>query len=187
MIALALLIFTMPAYAQTTVKDNKTPKERLQDFLGETQRGMEEAGKTISDFFNSEFNSSSDEINIDGVRYMKLHTVNMFYADSVGMLNLCRQDFARRYPKAKILSVAIPQEKWIDTASKEGGKITAYKREVNCYVLGKDGTDGYINARYSFKSMREPGNSWVKPKEYWPHFDRADAIPNVHFKQLNKK
>lgn len=175
-----------PLQAQVYKDVDKTPKERLNDFLGETEKGMRKAGKTISNFLGIESKSSADDIEIDGVKYMPLHTVNLFYADSTGMIARCKADFKRRYSAATVVAVAIPQETWTETVIKENKKITTYKRTAYCYVLAKDGTDGYINARYVFKELRKPGSPWVKPEESWPGFERADAIPNVHFKQLNK-
>ncbi len=184
--ALLLLAMGMPLQAQVYKDVDKTPKERLDDFLGETEQGMKKAGKTIGDFLGINSKTETDEVEVDGVRYMPLHTVNVFYADSTGMIERCRTDFARRYPRATILSVAIPQETWTETVVKENKRITAYKRTAYCYVLGRDGADGYINARYVFRQQRKPGNRWVSPASSWPGFERADAIPNIHFSKLNK-
>jgi hypothetical protein len=188
-IAAALLLCSLaaPMHAQVYKDTSKTPKERFSQLLGETKKGMEKAGKTISDFFGGIAAKDSDEVMIDGVKYMRIHSVNLFEGDDSAMLTLCREDFIRRYPNTTIVSVAIPQASWTETALKEKGKIVAYRRVAQCFVLAKDGTDGYINARYGFRCSRTPGKKWVKPAEYWPKFERADAIPNVHFRQLNKE
>lgn len=182
-----LLALGQPLQAQVYKDVDKSPKERLDDFLGETEEGMKKAGKTISDFLGIKSKSGDDEVEIDGVKYMRLYTVNLFYADSTGMTDLCRTDFARRYPRATVVSVAIPQEGWTETAVKENKRIAAYRRTAYCYVLGRDGADGYINARYVFRQQRRPGNPWVASTGSWPRFERADAIPNVHFSKLNKR
>ncbi|MDT3387177.1 MAG: hypothetical protein LIR46_05360 [Bacteroidota bacterium] len=184
---LMLLAMVAPLSAQVYKEVDKSPKERLQDFLDETATGINKAGKTIGDFLGINAEGTGDEVKIDGVKYMRIYTSNLFYADSTDMLTLCRKDFAQRYPQAEIVSVVIPQRSWNQTALKEGSKITAYKRMALCYVLAKDGKDGYINARYSFRQLRNPGKRWTTPEGYWPRFDRADAIPNVHYEQLKLK
>jgi hypothetical protein len=103
------------------------------------------------------------------------------------MYKACRDDFAKRYDATTIVSVAIPQEDWLETAILEKKKVVMYKREALCYVLGKDGKDGYINARYSFIQYRKPGKKWLASASHWPKFERADAIPNVHYNRLKKQ
>ena len=185
--ALWLLAVTLPMNAQVYKETDKSVKTRITELYGHARNGVQKAGKDISDFLGFESRKDSDLVEIDGVKYMPLYTRNLFYADSTGMLAECRKAFKARYPKARILSVAIPQKSWIETAVKDDDRIVAYKRLAYCFVLAADGSDGYINAKYSFKGMREPGQEWVMPKEYWPHFEKADAIPNIHYKELKEK
>lgn len=185
--ALWLLAVTLPMNAQVYKETDKSVKARITELYGHARKGVQKAGKDISDFLGFESKKDSDLVEIDGVKYMPLYTRNLFYADSTGMLAECRKAFKARYPKARILSVAIPQKSWIETAVKDDDRIVAYKRLAYCFVLAADGSDGYINAKYSFKGMREPGQEWVTPKEYWPHFEKADAIPNIHYKELKEK
>jgi hypothetical protein len=185
--ALWLLAVTLPMNAQVYKETDKSVKTRITELYGHARKGVQKAGKDISDFLGFESRKDSDLVEIDGVKYMPLYTRNLFYADSTGMLAECRKAFKARYPKARILSVAIPQKSWIETAVKDDDRIVAYKRLAYCFVLAADGSDGYINAKYSFKGMREPGQEWVMPKEYWPHFEKADAIPNIHYKELKEK
>ncbi len=172
--------------AQVYKETDKSVKTRVNTLWKQAKKGVKSAEKDVSDFLGIEKKKDSDDITIDGVKYMPLYTKNLFYADSTGMLERCRQDFSRRYPSAKIISVAIPQKTWIEAAKTSGSKVKAYKRTAYCYVLAKDGADGYINVRYLFQSMREPGRPWVYPEEYWPYMDRADAIPNAHYQEMRE-
>lgn len=190
MAALLLTSLAMPMHAQVYKDTDSTPKERVSRLLKDTRKGMKKAGKTISDFFEG-FNLSDEErieeVKVGGVKYMRLHTVNLFEGDDEGMAVRSREEFLRRYPRCTVVAVAIPQQKWKDVAQKEDGKIVAYTRKADCYVLGKDGKDGYINVLFSFRCTRKPGGEWVRPAEYWPRLVRVDAIPNVHFEELNHK
>lgn len=184
LMAVVLFALAAPAKAQVYKDTNRSVKSRVTELYGQARKGVKKAGKNVGDFFGLHHRGDSDEVEIDGVKYMPVYRVNLFRDDTEGLREICRKDFARRYARAQIVSVAIPQRSWTETAVKQRGKIIAYRRRAYCYVLAKDGTDGYINARYQFKSSREPGKAWVIPEGYWPRFERADAIPNVHFEKL---
>ena len=185
--ACALLLMALSMHAQVYKEVDKTPGERLGTLLKDFEKGMKKTGESLSDLLGLEGKTDSTLIEIDGVRYMPVYTVDRFTADSLSMYEACRKDFAKRYNAATIVSVAIPQEDWLETVVMENKKVAMYKRKAYCYVLGKDGKDGYINARYSFIQYRKPGNRWLSAAGYWPKFERADAIPIMHYKRLKKK
>ena len=185
--ALMLLVMAAPMHAQVYKDVDKTPKERLNTLLKDLEKGMHKTGESRSDLLGLDNKSDTTLIEIDGVKYMPVYTVDRFHADSASMYKACREDFAKRYDVTTIVSVAIPQEDWLETAILEKKKVVMYKREALCYVLGKDGKDGYINARYSFIQYRKPGKKWLASASHWPKFERADAIPNVHYNRLKKQ
>lgn len=181
---LALLCMAAPMQAQVYKDTKSSPKKRLNTLLGDLKRGMQKTGESLSGLLGLGETTDTTLIEIDGMEYMPVHTVNLFHADSVAMYAACRRDFARRYEHATIVSVVIPQADWRETAISENKKIKMYKRKAYCYVLAKDGADGYINARYAFVQLRKPGKRWLAPEGYWPRFERADAIPTVHYQKL---
>ena len=167
-------------YKDTT----KSPKERLNTLLGDFKKGVKKTGESLSGLLGLDSGNDEGLVEIDGVKYMPLYTANRFAPDSVSMYNACRADFARRYEQATVVSVVIPQDDWAETVVTENKKVTMYKRTAYCYVLAKDGADGYIHARYSFRQLRKPGKQWLFPEGYWAKFERADAIPAMHYRKL---
>lgn len=181
-----LLLMALSMHAQVYKEVDKTPGERLGTLLKDFEKGMKKTCESLSDLLGLEGKADSTLIEIDGVKYMPVYTVDRFTADSVSMYAACCTDFAARYNATTIVSVTIPQENWLEAVVMEKKKVTMYKRRVYCYVLGKDGKDGYINARYSFTQYRKPGMRWLAPEGYWPKFERADVIPMMHYKRLKK-
>lgn len=185
--ALGMLMMAAPMYAQVYKDVDKTPKERLNTLLDDIKKGVKKTGESLNDLLGLENKADVEWVEIDGVKYMPVYTTDLFVPDSAGMYRACREDFAKRYENASVISVVIPQEDWKETVVTENKKVTMYKRTVYCYVLGKDGTDGYINARYAFRQLRMPGKKWRVPEGYWPKFEHADAIPNAHYRKLKKQ
>ena len=182
-----LLLTAAPMQGQVSRDTDKTPKERLNDFLDETGQGMKKAGETIAGFLGIESKTETDVVTVEGVKYMPLYTANLFQDGGNDLLERCKADFRGRYPQATIVSAAIPQKDWTSVAVKEYKKIVSYKRTLYCYVLAKDGVDGYINVRYAYRLNRLPGKEWPKVETCRPAFERADAIPNTHYEQLLKR
>lgn len=186
-VLLLALILAIPANAQVYKDINRTPKERLNTLLRDIKRGIRKTGDSLNELLGGDGDSDKTLVEVDGVSYMPVYTTNRFTADSTGMYVACRADFARRYSRATVISTVIPQEAWDETVMKDNKKVVMYRRRAWCYVLAKDGEDGYINARYAFVQLRKPGQKWLAPEGYWPKFERADAIPNAHYKKLKKQ
>ncbi len=187
---LFLSAFVLPTQAQTTDTDStskSTPKERFNSFWGSTKKGFKKTGQVIGDFLGVESSKDSDLVEIDGVKYMPLYTTNIFKDDGSEMLNASSADALSRYPQAMVVSVAIPQEEWLETAVTKKKKVAYYQRQAYCYVLLKDADDGYINVRYTYIMQRQAGQSWEKTADYWPMMERADIIPNAHYNLLKDK
>ena len=186
-VLLLALILAIPANAQVYKDIKQTPKERLNTLFRDIKRGIRKTGDSLNELLGGDSDSDKTLVEVDGVSYMPVYTTNRFAADSTGMYVACRADFARRYSHATVISTVIPQETWDETVMKDNKKVVMYRRRAWCYVLAKDGEDGYINARYAFVQLRKPGQKWLAPEGYWPKFERADAIPNAHYKKLKKQ
>lgn len=186
-VLLLALILANPANAQVYKDIKRTPKERLNTLFRDIKRGIRKTGDSLNELLGGDSDSDKTLVEVDGVSYMPVYTTNRFTADSTGMYVACRSDFMRRYSRATVISTVIPQETWDESVMKDNKKIVMYRRRAWCYVLAKDGEDGYINARYAFVQLRKPGQKWLAPEGYWPKFERADAIPNAHYKKLRKQ
>lgn len=184
MMALLLVALVAPAQAQVYKDIDTPPKKRLNTLLKDLEKGVKKTSKSVADWLGIDTKADDTLVEIDGVKYMPIYTTNLFAGNATEMEDACKADFAERYANATIISVVIPQEGWTEATLKEKKHITMYTRTAYCYVLAKDGDDGYINARYSFKQLRKPGQKWVAPIENWPKLERADAIPNKHYEQL---
>jgi len=114
---------------------------------------------------------------------IKYEEANILIDKYEELIKNSKEVFAAKYPDAKIVHCVVPQKEWIMTAIKEGSKITGYRKYVYCYLLAKDGTDGYINARFLFLEYRDAGENYVKSAS-WPKWDRTDIVPNSVYSKL---
>ena len=188
------LAFGMTALPVNEQTNNKAKKETLvkkvSTFWKKTKKQVTTAGKNIGDAIGVDDlakKNIEDLKDIDGVKYMPIYTTDIFannnLSDDEELIKISKDEFVGKYPDAKIVHCVIPQKEWILTAVKEGSKITGYRRYAYSYLLAKDGTDGYINARFIFMEYRDAGENYVKSGS-WPKWDRTDIIPNNVYSKL---
>ena len=61
--------------------------------------------------------------------------------------------------------------------------MSKYVKMLYCYIVAKDGEDGYINARFSFRMTKKVGKSWQNDDANWPLWERTDVlVPSVYEK-----
>lgn len=172
--------------------------EKFNKLVKKTKKEMEKAGHILGDAigFEDRVNYQDDDDRlIDGTYYMPLHTTNGYQdKEAVVMRDTCRQLFAARYPKAKILHVVIPQKNWLITAVENDNKtnkgepnIVAYNREMFVYVLAKDGNDGYIHARMRFVWTKKVGEEYRKREGLYPLWERTDVLTPQVYEELQRK
>ena len=101
------------------------------------------------------------------------------------MVRLSREAFMKKYPNAEIMYAVVPQQDWLHTALRDGSKVTGYRRRAYCFVVAKDGSDGYLNARFLFSAERVAGGEYVKSNS-WPRWERTDVIPSHVYPKLIK-
>ena len=65
--------------------------------------------------------------------------------------------------------------------------MTGYVQTLYCYVLAKDGDDGYVNARFVFQRQKEVGQQYEHVDGRWPLWERTDVIPMATYEQLKAK
>ena len=104
-------------------------------------------------------------------------------ADDAELVRLSREAFTKRYPNAKILYAVVPQKDWLNTVLKNGDSVVGYRREAYCFIVAKDGSDGYLNARFLFSADRKVGGEYMKNNN-WPRWERTDVLPNQVYDKL---
>ena len=188
---LAFGMTALPVNAQTNNNAKKeTLVKKVSTFWKKTKKQVTTAGKNIGDAIGVDDlakKNNEDLKEIDGVKFMPIYTTDLFVnnnlSDDEEQIKISKDEFVGKYPDAKIVHCVIPQKEWILTAVKEGSKITGYRRYAYSYLLAKDGTDGYINARFIFMEYRDAGENYVKSGS-WPKWDRTDIIPNNVYSKL---
>ncbi|KXB85232.1 hypothetical protein HMPREF3034_00413 [Prevotella sp. DNF00663] len=184
----ALLLIGMPVHAQNTTQKENFGK-KVSKFWKKTKTTMVNAGHELGDAigFDDRVDKDADLKEIDGVKYMPIYTTDLFAkgnpSDDKTLIDLSTAAFKKKYPNATIVSAVVPQVEWLNTAVKEGGKITGYRKRAYCYVLAKDGTDGYINARFFFMSYRKAGEKYIESSS-WPKWERTDIVPVSAYEKL---
>lgn len=183
---MALLVIGS-ANAQMTKKETgKGPvKERATNLWNKTQETVEKVATKVQEDFTS---SNSGLHRIKGNYYMHVYDTNLYQGEEGNAFReMCRKEFKAKYPKVPIQSCVIPQTDWETTPIKEGDQVTGYASTLYCYVLGKDGNEGFINVKFVFEQHKEVGGEFSKSREKWPLWLRTDVVPNDIMEELRTK
>lgn len=174
-----LVMVALPMAAQKKTTTPQRPiAERVSEFLKNAKKQVSTTGQRIGEAIGLD-QSETDKglITVDGVKYMPVYKKDLMInrEEAAKLQKAARAEFTKKYPKAEIITSVVPQEDWNHYAI-HNKKITGYKRRAYVYILAKDGDDAYLNASYLFEAEREPGEEYVKAREY-PQLKRVDAIP----------
>ncbi|MBR1469725.1 MAG: teichoic acid biosynthesis protein B [Prevotella sp.] len=192
MLAIATISIA-PATAQTEKKPQKEKfGQRLSRLAKKTVNEIEKTANELGDAIGFEDrvdpSKRADSVKINGTWYMPLYTVNLYKGnDSDFFRETCRQAFEAKFPNVKIETVVIPQQDWLTDALKESGRVVGYVQTLYCFVVGKDGADGYVNARFAFQRQKEVGQQYQIIRARWPIWERTDAIPMASYEKLKEK
>ena len=116
---------------------------------------------------------------------MPLYSVNVYHGKEANNFQaLCRKLFVNKYPNVKIMSVAIPQEEWLREPVEKEGSIIGYLQNMYCYIIGCDGNDGYINAKFLFQQYKEVGGIYQLLQDKAPKWERTDVLTNKVYNKL---
>ncbi len=177
-ILLLLAVMTlMPAMAQeesTTKKAKKTISEKTSKFWKDAKESVNSTADIIKDELGIKGSSR------DSVRsmYMPIYTRNKYNeGDMYKLIQACRDDFSAKYPNCEIVSSVIPQKEWKTYTLTEGDNTVGYCQQLYCYVLAKDGDDGYINAEYLYEREKSVGGDYANREGFWPSQPQVDVIP----------
>ena len=136
-LACMLTLMLVPSCAQMTKKDtgNGPLSERVNKFWKKTKKAVNGVVEQVENDFANE---NSGLRRIAGKYYMNI-----------------------KYPAVKVRSCVIPQTDWMTETVETNGQVTGYAQTLFCYILAKDGDEGYINAKFVFERQKEVGGTFV--------------------------
>lgn len=194
LMTLALLIVCLPMNAQKN-RNNQQQSfvKKVTSIWNKAKKQVSDTGKDIGEKIGiNEISSKQkdvDLVEVDGKKYMPIYNFDLFVnshtKEDAELVRLSREAFMKKYPNAEIMYAVVPQQDWLHTALRDGSKVTGYRRRAYCFVVAKDGSDGYLNARFLFSAERVAGGEYVKSNS-WPRWERTDVIPSHVYPKLIK-
>ena len=186
MLLLALLTFCGASAQMTKKPTGKGPfKERVTNLWHLSKDAIGGVVTKVQDTFETE-NSGLHRVN--GKYYMHLYDTNIYKgADNAELCALCRKEFEKKYPAMPIKSVVIPQTDWETTTVEVDGLVEGYAQTLYCYIIAKDGNEGFVNAKFVFERQRKVGESTMDNRVKWPLWMRTDVLTNEVYGKLLKK
>ncbi len=189
---IGLFVIFMSANAQAQTEEPLYKKyygEQEKSILETARSGMDVAAGKITEMLAPD-ESTADMVKVKGTYYMYLYDVNLYNGKRAKMfMDECRQQFVSRYPKARIMSVACPQQGWLQEPIMRNKQTVGYTQTMYVYIVAQDGHDGYINARFSYKCYKNVDDKAYAPLvDNWPRWDRTDHLtPSVYEKVKSKR
>lgn len=186
MTILALMI-TCGASAQMTEKPTgKGPlKERVQNFWKQARESVNDVVDKVQDNLENE---NSGLRRVKGKYYMNIYDTNLYKgADCEELCAMCKKEFMAKYPAVAIRSVVIPQTEWLTSTVESEGQVTGYAQTLYCYILAKDGNEGFINAKFVFERQKKVGEPAMNNRVKWPLWIRTDVLTNEVYERLLTK
>ena len=110
---LALIACGMTVNAQIMKKD--TGKGQLKEQVAKFWDQTKKVAGDVASQIEAEFSTDNSGLRrIEGKYYMNIYDINLYKGgDAAGMLDLCRSQFAAKYPNVPITSCVIPQTDWV--------------------------------------------------------------------------
>lgn len=173
----AMAMCLSPVQAQTESKTKKA-KKTISEKAGKVWKDAKESVNSTADIIKDELGIKGSSRDSVRAKYMPIYTRNKYEGgDMYKMVQTCREDFATRYPNCEIVSSVIPQKEWNTYPVIDGGNTVGYRQQLFCYVLAKDGDDGYVNAEYVYERTKSVGGDYTNTENAWPSHPRIDIIP----------
>ncbi len=181
-LTLSLIAATVSASAQENIPAYK------RGYVNDTNGTVETAREKMGDVVDNLTADGEDVVKVSGAYYMPLYSVNLYKgADGEGFREQCRSLFAKRYPGAKIMSVALPQTAWLTDEAVKNGQIVGYTQTMLCYIIAADAGGMYVNARFAFKRYKEVEGKYAPLGDYSPKWERTDLLTAGVYAKLLKK
>lgn len=188
-LAFLLLGATSNMSAQQPNKKKKTFEEKVSKFVKQTKKELEQAGHELGDAigFDDRLYSKADLLRVNGSYYMPLYSKDLYKGeDALTYRKACTQQFRKKYPKVSIQSVTIPQKEWVLETVEKGGELVGYQRTLHCFIIARDGDEGYVNAKFTYRQYKNVGQEFQNVKGWWPKWERIDFMTNSVYEQLLK-
>ena len=80
-----------------------------------------------------------------------------------------------------------PQTDWETTTVEVDGLVEGYAQTLYCYIIAKDGNEGFVNAKFVFERQRKVGESTMDNRVKWPLWMRTNVLTNEVYGKLLKK
>lgn len=175
------MLVTNPIFAQDDQDEKPTLAEKTTKLWNNAKTKVNKTTKALKEQLGLD-NEEKAQLR---AKYMPVYADNKYKGeDGNEMMQLCRKLFYERYPNSYIETVVIPTEKWTTSTVEEGNSIAGYLQTLYCYILAKDGQEGYINAEFMLQRLKSPGGTYDKVAGRWPEITRVDVIPEEDFEKL---
>ncbi len=171
-----------------------TPQEKIGKAVTKayksTRKSMSRAAHQVGEAIGLETAANereTDDVKIKGYYYMPLYDTNLYHQpEGQTFRETCLTQFKEKYPGVEILSVAIPQTDWAEESVTQNGKVVGYGQYMYCFIIARDGDEGYINARFAYRKYKEAGGNFQPLVSVWPKWERTDIIPAKVYQKLLK-
>ena len=175
--------------AQSQDKKKEPFEKKVSKFLKKTKKELEQAGHELGDAigFDDRLSGKSDLLKVNGSFYMPLYSKDLYKGeDALTFRKTSTQLFRKKYPKVNIQSVAIPQKEWVLETVEKDGELVGYQRTLHCFIIARDGEEGYVNAKFTYRQYKNVGQEFQNVKDWWPKWERTDFMTNSVYEQLLK-
>ena len=189
-IVLVLLLGSVTNVSAQSQDKKKEPfDKKVSKFWKKTKKELEQAGHELGDAigFNDRIDGKSDLLKVNGSYYMPLYSKDLYKGeDALTFRKTCTQQFRKKYPKVSIQSVAIQQKEWVLETVEKDGELVGYQRTLHCFIIARDGDEGYVNAKFTYQQYKNVGQEFQNVKGWWPKWERTDFMTNSVYEQLLK-
>ncbi len=175
--------------AQSQDKKKEPFEKKVSKFLKKTKKELEQAGHELGDAigFDDRLSGKSDLLKVNGSFYMPLYSKDLYKGeDALTFRKTSTQLFRKKYPKVNIQSVSIPQKEWVLETVEKDGELVGYQRTLHCFIIARDGEEGYVNAKFTYRQYKNVGQEFQNVKDWWPKWERTDFMTNSVYEQLLK-
>ena len=173
--------------AQSQDKKKEPFEKKVSKFWKKTKKELEQAGHELGDAigFDDRLSGKSDLLKVNGSFYMPLYSKDLYKGeDALTFRKTSTQLFRKKYPKVNIQSVSIPQKEWVLEAVEKDGELVGYQRTLHCFIIARDGGEGYVNAKFTFRQYKNVGQEFQNVKGWCPKWERTDFMTNSVYEQL---
>ena len=167
--------------AQSQDKKKEPFEKKVSKFWKKTKKELEQAGHELGDAigFDDRLSGKSDLLKVNGSFYMPLYSKDLYKGeDALTFRKTSTQLFRKKYPKVNIQSVSIPQKEWVLEAVEKDGELVGYQRTLHCFIIARDGDEGYVNAKFTYRQYKNVGQEFQNVKDWCPKWERTDFMNN---------